>query len=396
MSVENTAASSTTDAAFEPQQDTIPKSQEEKPVKKRPRPAQLDLKSSNHNSNEHMSQYAMKCLSPGLPPLNPTMQSTFLISKSIEAQQRQLIASRQTPTGLTAPLESLSIPSSTKRLKRNAPPPLNLSSSTTPIRPTIMSAPSHHYHQFQQFFTPHTASKPTFNNTVKKRPKPSQFYPQFTPMTPYGVRRPHSTSIPYHKRPGTAHAGVYARNGIKTGIPKSAIPPRTGIPRTAVVAGPTQGAARYRGFRMKREEGVVDVFTQGERMAPLVAQPLSAQREFFDHGEISMRNSNTARIPPSSAKSASAASFPRSKGSKLSEDEKINEDSESDDVESNAIEPEAKVGLTTKSEVVGELKILNNVFRFGFARVADNEEEDKQRFLNHCSRAWEEFVKLGN
>lgn len=376
-SIENTTTAA--EASTQPQQDAIPTKPEPKPMKKRPRPAHLDLKNATHNDPENMSQFAIKCLSPGLPPLDPAMQSTFLISKSIEAQQRQLIASRQTPTGLTAPMESLSIPSSTKRLKRNAPPPLNLS-STTPIRPTIMSAPSHHFHQFQQYFTPHTAGKPTFNNnnnTSKKRVK--QFHPSFTPITPYGVRKPLMTSIPYSRpTPGTA---TYIRNGIKTGVPKSAIPPRTGIPRTAGGG----GVGRYRGFRMKREEGVVDVFTQGERMAPLVAQPLSAQREFFDHGEISIRS---ARIPPKSA-TESKPSIP-----KIIKEDKINEESESDDVESNAIEPDAQEGLIRKSEVVGELKILNNVFRFGFERVGD--DEDKQRFLNHCSRAWEEFVKLGN
>lgn len=366
MAEETTVQQTTTE-----QQQPLPKQGElPQPIKKRPRPANLELKNSNLNNNNNnsqkdMEQYAIKCLSPGLPPLDPAMQSTFLISKSIEAQQRQLIAARQTPTGLTAPLESLSIPSSTKRLKRNAPPPLNLSSSTTPIRPTIMSAPSHHYAQFQQFFTPHTASKQSFGQTRKrvKIPPPQQQH-AFTPMTPYGIRKPLLTSIPHRT------SGNFFRGGVKTGVPKSAVgygPPRTGQPR-------------YRGFRMKRDEGVVDVFTRGERMAPLVAQPLSAQREFFDRGEIN--------IKPKSA----VEKKEKEKGTVISQ-EKINEESESD-VESNAIEPEAKVGLIRKPEIDGELRILNNVFKFEFSRVDD--ENDKERFLKHCARAWDEFTKLGN
>jgi len=372
--------------------------QDAKPIKKRPRPANLDLKSSNH-SGTNLSQYALKCLSPGLPPLDPAMQSTFLISKSIEQQQRQLIASRQTPTGLTAPLESLSIPSSTKRLKRNAPPPLNLS-STTPVRPAIMSAPSHHYNFQHQYFTPHTASKATFYqaNNNKKKIRVPQYQSSFTPMTPYGIRKPLMTSIPY--------TNTYMRNGIKTGVPKSAIPPRSGVPRTAGAG----GALNYRmagGYRVKKPEesasGVVDVFSQGERMAPLVAQPLSAQREFFDHGELNLRPTSgrpkSARPPPPAPSSATAASY-KSSGNgpggaqKPGENKVINEENELSDVESNAIEPEAEVGLIRKPEVDGELRILNNVFKFGFERIDD--EKDKKRFLNHCSRAWEEFVKLGN
>lgn len=353
MSNENTQQQSTTE---QQQPREAPQ-----PIKKRPRPANLELKNSNlnNNSQKDMEQYAIKCLSPGLPPLDPAMQSTFLISKSIEAQQRQLIAARQTPTGLTAPLESLSIPSSTKRLKRNAPPPLNLSSSTTPIRPTIMSAPSHHYAQFQQFFTPHTATKQNFGQSRKRVKIPQGQQLAFTPMTPYGIRKPLLTSIPQRA------SGNFFRGGVKTGVPKSAVgygPPRTGQPR-------------YRGARMKREEGVVDVFTRGERMAPLVAQPLSAQREFFDRGEINIR-------PKSAVEKKDKTTV-----------DKISEESESD-VESNAIEPDAKIGLIRKPEIDGELRILNNVFKFEFSRVDD--QNDKQRFLNHCARAWDEFTKLGN
>ncbi|CCH40714.1 hypothetical protein BN7_248 [Wickerhamomyces ciferrii] len=386
---------------------------QEKPLKKRPRPANLDLKDSTHSDSKssNMSQYAMQCLSPGLPPLDPQMQSTILISKTIEQQQRQLIAARQTPTGLTAPLESLSIPSSTKRLKRNAPPPLNLQQQHLIARPTIMSAPSHHYHQFQQYLTPKTASKPGFQNirTKNRLQQPGTAplrYPStattssFTPMTPYGIRKATASSTIQQQVPPSATAippYQYQYSGARTGIPKSAIysshQPRSAIPKTAG----GNSTARYRGFRMKREEGVVDVFHKGERMAPLAAQPLSAQREFFDHGEINIRPSSAIPKDQQNEEQGIKKIPKKSIGGNLKIEEKIQEESESD-VENNAIEPEAEEaqGILGKDPIDGELRILNNVFRFRFERNGKDLNDDKQRFLNHCETAWDEFIKLGN
>jgi hypothetical protein len=352
--------------------------------KKRPRPLELSHSNLVPGEKKDMSEFALQCASPGLPPLSATMKTTVLLSKNIEQQQRQIIAQRtgadtavddeenvdkKTPStsGLTDTMEELSIPStnSNKRMRRNnVPTPLDLKSAHTAQRPIIKSAPI--YSMPHQFFTPATARRSQFKKHQPLRSAVPHRFMRPTTMTPLTQVSP--SAYPYRQR--------------QPQIPKTATTLRhpvmmAGAPLTQQQMSRYQQQLAYQQqqwakFKKYKESvsHVTDVFEgEGSRFAPLEAQPLSAQRKFFD-----VKPQIITREP-------------------LNEEDEDEDDEGNDDPESAAIEDDATVGMgITKEQVVyTELKLGNNVFKFEFERHG---ESDKQRFLNHCATAWDQYNKL--
>lgn len=326
--------------------------------KKRPRPLELshsNLVPGEETEETEMGDLAMQCASPGLPPLSAKMKTTVLQSKSIEQQQRHIIAQRASEgpvdggstggetapstSGLTSTMEDLAIPSanSNKRLKRSrVPTPLSLSPVGAQHRPTIKSAP---IYNVPQFFTPQFRRQPLRSAVPRVR---------MTPVTPYS-RAPH-----------TAAASRYPANQMNslTQLHMAKFQQQ--------VAHQQQQWAKFRQLQESQAAShVTDVFQgEGTRLAPLEAQPLSAQRRFFD-------------VRPQAVV-------------KPIEEE---EDGDDDDPESAAIEDDAEVGTGIKKEhvVPTELRLGNNVFRFELERRG---ESDKERFLSHCATAWEQYSRV--
>ncbi|KAH3679405.1 hypothetical protein WICMUC_001025 [Wickerhamomyces mucosus] len=433
-----------------------------KDKKQRPRPASLDLSDSlKVNSNNGMGEFAIKCISPGLPSLSAKMKSTVLISKSIEAQQRQIIASRnsttddvgndddeeednddeiankseniiaqtsvstvQTPStsGLSATMENLSIPSerTNKRLRRDkAPPPLNLSqhANLNQIRPTINSAPI--YNAPQGYYTPATTkrarfkiAKPVQNLAVNSRtsvgPSHMRVRSNITPLTPYDQAHLFNRKrrIPNTANPYGGH--FISGRSISSTVPKSAILPRNplsslhrgGVHLTQQQLNRYQQQLAYQQYQWDKFKEfqnsslklghVADVFHgNATRYAPLVAQPLSAQRQFF---EI---NKETRDETIKKANNDEIIAEDEEEGEKA-EEENDDDDDDGDDVENNAIEPDAKIGLYIRKQptVRAEIRLANNIFKFDFERLQNSPDNDKERFLNHCTTVWDEFNKL--
>ncbi|KAH3688930.1 hypothetical protein WICPIJ_000103 [Wickerhamomyces pijperi] len=496
---------------------TPPTISSSKERKNKPRPANLNLSSpttatttstlSTSPETTDMGSFAMKCISPGLPPLSAKMKTTFLISKSIEAQQRQIIASRNsaseekdtgkeqemkdqkeaeaesegdagkpsrrtlsprstivpqsatstsTTTGLTATLDSMTIPSakSTKGLRRsNVPSPLNLQLNANLMnqtKPRINSAPMYQSSQYPSgVFTPATSRRSQFKITKPTTASTSHQVQGRTPSHPRfsGQHQQHKVPLsanPYQTQYLTQQARHYSN-----------MVPQTAVPRNTIAAMPyhpqskqqfhqqQQMAARYQAhlayqqsqwerFRAytesnkakanvnatatataataigngdtnkennEKEDGnkrgnavVADVFSSGmgTRFAPIVAQPLSAQKMFFDleerdHEELRKKSTQSTVANRDEEQDVVMS------GTKEEEDQ---EEEEGEDVESNAIEPNAKVGLGAlpKSRVVkSEIRLGHDLFKFDFER-RDDSDGDKERFLSHCLTVWEEFT----
>lgn len=408
--------------------------------KKRPRP--LDLNRSNltpGDGDKAMSEFAIKCVSPGLPPLSAKMRSTVLMSKTIEAQQRHIIAQRIAATtpgerendktgeenddvsvtpstsGLTNHMEDLSIPSSVtsnKRLKRDkVPSPLNLGLANGAPRPLIKSAPI--YNVRPQHFTPSTARRATFRKgpptagpglSSHRAPPGVQIRgrPMMTPLTPHDStllgRQVPTSAYPY-PRPQTSTVAHFGRRAVpKTATTlRNPASYRTGPPITHQQMARYQQQLAYQQHQWakfkqyqdtQKVSHVTDVFQgEGTRFAPLEAQPLSAQRNFFDL--------ESGPIRPQVI-SAGKRNKKKDRITEESGDENVNDDDDGDDKddpESAAIEEDAEVGTTLQfdGKVSGALKLGNNIFKFDLERYGST---DKERFLKHCAAAWDQFAKI--
>lgn len=428
-------------------------------AKKRPRPAKLDLKNATPNSSNSMKDYAMQCLSPGLPPLSARMKSTVLMSKSINEQQKKLIASRikdddspkeasatdananpptataQTAgdgpqkqankTGLTASMESLDIPSPiNKRLKRaRAPPPLNLNRSahTAHQMPSIRSAPiaaypsggaAYVYHpQKQRKEYPVPSSAAIIRQHMRKRSlQQSQAVPQAPPQGPPPPQRRLIASAvppisPYHY-----HSYFYHPIPVRQ-FPKTATtnrpPPSQHLPQQQIkpqcVQQKQQKLAQFEEYRnsLENKSHVTDIFNDNNsEFAPIDSQPLSAQKKFFDLPKSYTKGIKTATKEkfPDYVKDDTYNNNKKAKenNDNANDNDNTNDDNNEDDVEDKAIEADAKPGLELKKneQVIGEIKILNNTFKFDFERQQNSPDNDKARFLNFCSAAWNEYINL--
>ncbi|CEP23855.1 unnamed protein product [Cyberlindnera jadinii] len=381
--------------------------------KEKKRPGPLDLSRSEHipDSEKDMSTFALQCVSPGLPPLSAKMQTTVLQSKSIEQQQRQIIAQRAgvlsspsddhavdgcanaeslqraTPStsGLTSNMESLSIPltSSNKRLKRDrVPTPLNLGSARTQQPQTIRSAP---IYNFSQPLSPQTAQRANFKRAQRQAVHAvgSQRAKQQPHQQALLTANPHRAQIPFVN---ASHPQYTAMNNVYRRVPQTATimrHPGQGMPfsqRQWIKYQQQLAYQHHQWSKFKKYQNsqavshVTDVFPgEGQRFAPLEAQALSSQRCVFDT-------------------EVKAQTITKEHGRKRNHDD---EELDDDDPESAAIEDDAEVGIITgiqKEQIVSaELKLANNVFRFELERHGGL---DKERFLNHCATAWDQFNKV--
>lgn len=340
-------------------------------TRKRHRPSSLDLKGSNLNvgdATKDMKDYALKCVSPGLPPLSAKMKSTVSMSNSIAAQQREIIQSRKQENSDDDEVEmnddndndddnnetkdeSLSIPTAQnhKRLQReHAPPPLNLSLAHKSSQPTIKSAPIYNINpSFHRQQLPRRRLYPTTTRNAQ--------FPSTIIMTPNGPAKLIST--PQHqffKRPQYPPS-AYRQQQIASAY---WTPARNGLPLTQNQLAKYQEQIAFQQeqwAKFKKGSHVTDVFEgDATRLAPVTSQPLSAQREFFhiDHEKSKSKESD--------------------------------EDSDQGP-ESNAIEENAK---PEHDNIHTELRISDNIFRFEITG-----KNDKERFLSHCAAAWDTFEK---
>lgn len=356
-------------------------------TKKKHRPVELDLNVPNK------VEAALRIVSPGLPKLSPGMQTTMNESMQIQRQQRELIAARNhtehgveakeptnvlenkvvvittsQPDGEVQDSSRLSTPSSTKRLKReNAPPPLSLvkenSEKSPSMRPLIQSAPLRPY-----FMGPHTkgALKPYGSN----------------PYTPHRqFRRLHVSPPQRIIRPFTAHA---AHPQLQAAYPRYAAAPYTAVagsfPRAPYrhVSGPLPYA------QSPILAQVTDVY-HGDytRVAPFTSQPLSAQQDAFESigtGAVTDRTLATEEEMIEMKRKHEQA------GKEVSGSE-----SDSDDPELNAIDPEDQPhrtgNLRTRSlTIFGSINLMNESV-FNFKIYASSKEQKESKDLDSASNS---------
>ncbi|ODQ79750.1 hypothetical protein BABINDRAFT_161453 [Babjeviella inositovora NRRL Y-12698] len=335
-----------------PDSDPNPTETRESEPRARHRPSSLDLRSSNlmpGKSKEDLESFALKIVSPGLPPLNRVQQSTVTLSKSIELQQKHLIAQRTNESPSTSTLPDLELPM-TKRLQRGKlPAPLNIVQGYS--QPIIQSAP--------------------IRSSTSIRQQQQQYLQMYQQMK----------------------AGFPGATGPYTGAYSGARLARTPLHssrRTAARAYPSPYAQMYQHQQLQQMQlqmqntaragqrtPIVDVFSNStKRFAPGSSQPLSAQGERFSF-----------RTAPDSARDAVASRELPDEG---------------DDVENVAISPEDETPTPApdkkvkhKGKIVLECGESEQVFEFEF--LTERELGDKanwEKWRKVCETTWNEYEKM--
>ncbi|CDK24767.1 unnamed protein product [Kuraishia capsulata CBS 1993] len=363
-------------------------SEERPPIAPTPGPKPQDLQLPEPNSPaKYNESAALQIVSPGLPQLSSNMLDTVKRSRSIEAQQRNLILERMrglsarepasiiqqvlprsataamsvlpqhSGTGLTDEMNTSSIGSfpQVKGLKRKrAPPPLAIPNARTVSGPEIKSAPLYYAHPYQQEYVPH----PHARQHLVPVPVPGYRYPPVARFAPH--RRPLKPRVFYLDPPVTT-----AQNRYRVRFQQA----REATDMSSATVG--------------ESEVVMDVFRdERQTKAPMAAQPLSAQRATFDLDEkedaSEEANQSGEGYQPEEAEAPEATETT----------------SDTEDVESKAIEDEATPGGITRPprQLKGEIKIDNDVYMYDLPLTGDF-LNDKRRYLSLCQTAWDEFAK---
>ncbi|AMD22584.1 HHL186Wp [Eremothecium sinecaudum] len=378
-----------------------------------------------------LQQLGIQCISPGLSSENMDnkMLTTMRISKSIAKEQRRQIEKLGTINNVAETSQSVEAPpvndtvpsqgSSTlmrprgKSLRRNRMPrPLNIGgTSINNAGPdglcalAVESAPAHitNYQQALQQ-QQNRVLKPRVQYMGKQSLRYGaggrragalvhMGYPPLMPMYPYGPQYYPQSSQPQYSAPmymmmphlATACPRINSSYGQQFG-PHSAVP--TAKPRVQTGSA-NKVQVDFESFLEGTRQNVIptrDVFANNtSKWAPLKAQPLSAQEEFFG------------------------------KRSKLSSDPEVDESGP--DAEDTALDvPEEDASTTLKnasaqgSETVsanaptahvvpgesirGEITILDDTFAFEFSSIKD--KTDKKMFISICDKVWDESKKLNN
>lgn len=378
-----------------------PQSVETASAKQRARPSPLNLATPTSAS---MNDIAMQIVSPGLPPLDSKMQKTVMMSRSIEAQQKQLIASCVHPTepvsmlsdlpdnaegsegndgsgeegegiekmpktemkeDLRKPTEERSelggndgdVPEkqytlAEKRLKRSKiPPPLNTASSKL-VDPSIRSAPV----RYRQAAPPHIPVAYGLRKVSPYTPYhgvPSYRYPRYVQRNPYSARR---------------YPGVVLATPVTAGNP-----PRMRLPMRTVGHQSAKSPVPF----------VADMFPgEYQTQAPLSAQPLSAQKTTF--GFAKERKDSTSHVRSLSCESKIASPL---------DEQMEREKEEQSGLEQTAIEDDsANTEIKPSKKVRGEIRIDSDVYNYDVF-VGGDTKADKDSFLRVCSAAWEEHFQ---
>lgn len=389
-------------------------------TKAKRRPTELTLKEPTK------VEAALRIVSPGLPKLNVGMQTTMNESLEIERQQRQLIAARNSldpevktqeapldepkvvvistsqPEGDSDDSSRLSTPSTTKRLKRdNPPPPLTLGDKekAKAMRPLVQSAP------LQPFYMgPHAKSAK----------------PHAVPYSHLQFRRLHVSPPRRYMRPLQAHPMSYA--------PLYSLYLRA-APYTSVAGAFPRGQRISSGPLPTSQSPflaqVTDVY-HGDftRVAPFSSQPLSAQRDAFDKEELASGDRTLA--------TEEEMLEMKRKHELASNRDPASEPDDSDDPERNAIDPEDNAQEEKPSGsliIFGSINLMNeSVFNFKIypsskdrqstspvpttddkpsnqlprsheessatpATSANSDlQKQKDKFLKICETSWDEYV----
>lgn len=349
------------------------------------------------------SKIALRIVSPGLPTLNPEMETTVKISQKIQQQQRDLIASRQGKDGkedVRSPVEKVQTisqsaqnigpqtvqiataqtvmpqiatvlqsisqpaaipvqaatstspqsaldgslkllgPSSAKRLRRdNIPSPLTISSGNVAgglgtgdpeqYKPSIQSAPLRQGQRFPLTSTgvhfprhPPNVGSNYYYAPVKRRqyrplPNTQVTYSQFPPTQVNPVNAVNNAPLnAAAAAPGTsgapgpgptpapAAAGA-TRKRMFTPFTPAPFPKRPQLPppkKSVIVPATTTSNTPVSMQKLpeKKSYSVTDVY-HGDytKAAPLLSQPLSAQREFFVSKKKKQEKDDDDRLPVS-------------------------------------------------------------------------------------------------
>ncbi|AOA64650.1 Hypothetical protein PP7435_CHR4-0917 [Komagataella phaffii CBS 7435] len=361
----------------------------------------------NNSNKQQIESIAIQILSPGLPLLKPVFEEALARSKTIEEQQKDLIAKREQGVSERAdqesfpPLDSVGEdladkpqqPRSATRLpnkslkRRNAPPPLNIANGNHISNPSIRSAPIRtnlHYTQqgqgagperFRKRRLPFSGQPPL--TSVPQGGFRSYPFPQaqptagFAPM-PFPVYGPEPHYIVPHS--ALMAQGCIVPNNVAPGVVKqSRQPPMGNQQPQQVYTSARQAPMRHIKMQVQQESPhVTDVFSNDtKKVAPLTSQPLSAQQEtfaFFGENENLVEKDNS------------------------DSNEKEDKEEEGDgDVESRAIEDEYKPSTKARN-IEGELRIDSEQFAFTFQTGGDP-ETDKTNFINTICAAWDEYRK---
>ncbi len=332
-------------------------------VKQRRKPAALDLSTSNINYNSSKSMdLAIKCISPGLPQnMMRDMKSAVILSKTIEAKQRELIAQRtSTSTSFSSSSTNINNTNNNNTNNNNTNNNNNNNNNNTVI---LNQTPI----TTQTIHAPKRSIDNLSTNSYSAKRSKKNVPPPLTTLPRRQWETPSTIQI----------------------APKSA-PPRHRFPwyPTPIDAAPTNSV---------QSPHVADVFPdESIRMAPVSSQPFSARNEVFSF------QSNSHPQPQNLTPPNESSTKIINKNNNDNESE-----SELDDVESNAIEEDAKPFKFQHLEIPNPKNFQHNpTTTNGYGNGNDNfngnlkrrikyrygsQSQDKQRFMALCSEVWDKY-----